>query len=159
MARGYKQTPNQRRRHLAQLAEARTKIISNKAKRADDGRVKDSYRFRAIVRSTIELVGDRHPPEIVAQLARQYAGLLVRQEQHLSELFNGDGRSMDDASYVKLVNASARILRTLGLTGKDADDDPADVDGLEKHCARRRVEIDNKRKRKDRRRERMGKSL
>ena len=124
-----------------------------------DGRSKEAQQFRNIVNSTIKLAGNRQPPAVVEQLAKQYAGLILRQEHHQSRLFGGDERGTSDAAYVKLVNSANRCLRLLGLTQiKDGEDD-GDINALEKHCAKRMAELDSKkskRRKVDRRRERLG---
>ena len=150
---GQKQTNKQfgsRRRNPSNL--------NNKLKQVPDdvdGRTKKSLRFRQIVNSTIKLAGNRQPPEVIEQLAKQFAGLVLRQEHHQSRLFKGDGRGHgSDAAYVKLVNSANRCLRMLGLTklSEEEQGEFSGVDGLEKYCAA-------KRKKKDRRRERLGKNL
>ena len=145
---------------MAQRQRQRSSVHNRLKKVPDDidGRLSQSIEFRNIVNSTIKLAGNRQPPAVVEQLAKQYAGLILRQEYHQSRLFGGDERGTSDAAYVKLVNSANRCLRLLGLTQiKDGEDD-GDINALEKHCAKRTVEIEAKKsKRKvDRRRERMG---
>jgi len=155
MAHGRKQTNSQfeRKRHLA---KARTKIVNHErpVKTSTDGRTKESKRFKAIVESTIELAGNRNVPAVTAQLARQFAGLVIRQERHLANLLDGKGRN--DAGYVRLVNASNRTLKLLGLLRADTDNDDMNggQDSLEGYISRTRAQSGPKR---DGRRARMGK--
>ena len=122
-----------------------------------DGRQKDSIKFRDIVNSTILLSGDHCPPQITEQIAKQYAALVIRQEQHQLRLFGGDGRGTSDHAYVKLVNAANRCLKLLGLLGSNPEGDEGDVMALERYCATKGKALARKSTRKkDRRRERLG---
>lgn len=142
----------------AHLARARSKIKNRDRKmNGVDGRSRASRRFWQVVHDTVRLAGDRQAPEITLQLSQQYATLVIKMEQHQSDLFNGDGRSMSDADYCKLVNSSNRCLRLLGLTKIDEGDDDGDVNALEKYIAKKNADKQNRKK--DRRRERMGKNL
>ena len=116
-----------------------------------DGRSKASRRFKSIVSDIHRLVGDRLPPEIVAQQANQFAGLVLQQEKHIAKLL--DAQPMNTGAYVRLVNASNRTLRLLGLLPADNGNDMEDgTDMLEKYIAGKKVGISTKR---DRRRMRL----
>lgn len=125
-----------------------------------DGRSKDSQKFRDIVTSTILLAGNHLTPEITEQLAKQFAGLVIRQDRHQSRMFNKDGRGVNDHAYCKLVNSANRCLRLLGLTKTEENTDDGDIMALERYCARNKRPVAGKSKRKkDHRRERLGKNL
>ena len=110
-----------------------------------DGRSKQSKRFNAIVTDIVFLVGETDSPEIVKQLARQYAGLILVQEKYLSALL--EDRPADNEQYMRLVNCSTRTLKVLGLVpGEVTDDDNLD-DDLSKYLEKQR--------KKDGRRERL----
>ena len=128
------------------------KTLNMKNANKVDGRTKESKRFRAIVEDIVRLVGDRQPPEVVDRLARTFAALAIRQDQHIARLL--DGRPMDSAGYVRLVNASNRVLRHLGLIPADENgDDMADGQfALEKYVAGKRSGNGTRR---DRRRSRL----
>ena len=136
---GYKQTKRQ-----------------NKADKAPvtDGRSKDSRRFKAIVQEIVRLVDDLNSPEIVEQLARTFAALVIRQEKHIAKLL--DGQPMNSAAYVRLVNCSNRCLKNLGLIPAGNGTDPdGGQDSLESYIASRPKGNGTTRK-VDRRRERLG---
>ena len=121
-----------------------------------DGRSKASKRFKRIVQDIVRLAGNKQPPEVVEQLARTFAALVIKQEKHIAKLL--EGRPMDSAAYVRLVNCSNRTLKNLGLlpTGNGAEPDGGQ-DSLESYIANRPVGNGTKPKRRvDRRRERMG---
>ena len=117
-----------------------------------DGRTKESRRFNAIVTDTIRLVGETECPEIVRQLSRQFAGLIVAQEKYLSSLL--EGKPVDAGQYVRLVNASNRTLKALGLM-PDRDDDPDPGMDLDDYLARKKRRGVGTKRKADRRRERL----
>ena len=129
--------PFDRAKHLAGARSKVSKKVGGKMIRADDGRSKQSRRFQAIVKSTIELAGNHNPPEVTEQLAKQYASLVLRQERHLANLLDGKGRN--DVAFVRLINASNRTLRLLGLLTADNGNDMDDgQNALEKYAERKR---------------------
>ena len=132
-------------------------FVAMKKKTEIDGRTKPARRHSAIVADIHRLVGDRHPPEVVEQLAQQFATLVLQQERLTARLL--EGLPMNSGSFVRLVNASTRCLKNLGLipTGNGANGADDGTDALEDYIAGKQQGNGTKPKRRvDRRRERLG---